>query len=314
MAIYKEQILKVLNTHLIDAHSKKEAFKVRAYRNAIESIKSFPKDMIENVQEISDLKGVGKSIKEKIQSIFDNPEKALKDSHDEESIKQLMDIHGIGLTKAIALSNMGIKSIEELRKFVEKDSSILNSKQQLGLQYAKDYVQRIERAEMVRHNNLIKRIAKKIPEIKDISIVGSYRRGASSSGDIDAIIQCDAKAGVLKIFVDTLLEKKYLHTEHFAFGEQKYLGLAKLPTNADKYRRIDLLVTNESEYPFALLYFTGSKTFNVKLRAAALKMGYTLNEHALTSLKDQSTVTGLKSEKDIIQFLGFKYIVPEKRC
>jgi len=326
MKISKAQIIKVLNSHLIEAHSKKESFKVRAYRTAIESITSYPKDVIEHIDEIADLKGVGKGIQEKIQSIFDNPEKAEKaekaeDGINEEAIKQLLDIHGIGLTKAIALVDMGIKSIEALRVHVENDPSILNSKQKLGLQYAKDYTERIQRAEMTRHNNLIKKIAKKIAGITDITVVGSYRRGAASSGDIDAIIQCDTNLGVLKVFVDKLLEKGYLHKEHFAFGDHKYLGLAKLPDSTDstgstynKYRRIDLLVANESEYPFALLYFTGSKTFNVKLRAAALKMGYTLNEHALTSLKDRSTVSGLKSEKDIITFLGFKNVLPEKRC
>jgi DNA polymerase/3'-5' exonuclease PolX len=313
MAISKSQIVQVLNTHLIDAHSKKEAFKTRAYRNAIESIKGYPKDTIASVDELSHIKGIGKSIKEKIQAIFDNPEKALHNCLDEASVRELTDIHGIGMTKALTLIKMGIKTIESLRKHVEKDHTILNSKQKLGLQYARDYIERIDRAEMVKHNNFLKRVAKKISEINDISIVGSYRRGATSSGDIDVIIEGDTNVGLLKKFVDKLNLMGYLHDESFAFGEQKYLGLAKLPS-VDKYRRIDLLVTKENEYPFALLYFTGSKDFNVKLRASALKMGYSLNEHALTHLHNNTTVSGLTSEKDIIEFLGFKYIVPKKRC
>jgi hypothetical protein len=82
-------------------------------------------------------------------------------------------------------------------------------------------------------------------------------------------------------------------------------------------RRIDFLYSPPKEYPFALLYFTGSKIFNTLVRQTANDLGYTLNEHALSHLKD-----GLKgepidkeflTEESILNFLGIAYVKPENR-
>jgi DNA polymerase IV (family X) len=42
-------------------------------------------------------------------------------------------------------------------------------------------------------------------------------------------------------------------------------------------RRLDFLYTSPEEYPFAVLYFTGSKGFNTAMRQRALDLGYSLN-------------------------------------
>jgi DNA polymerase (family 10) len=76
---------------------------------------------------------------------------------------------------------------------------------------------------------------------------------------------------------------------------------------------LDLLVTPPAEFPFAVLYFTGSDTINVRMRQLALEKGYTLNEHALTKVKTSETVTGLKTERDIFDFLKMEWREPEER-
>ena len=90
-----------------------------------------------------------------------------------------------------------------------------------------------------------------------------------------------------------------------------------------KGRRLDLLVTPEAEYAYAILYFTGSDLFNVAMRKYALTKGYSLNEHTLTPTAGQAqgqtqTQTQpqpppMKTEKDIFDFLGLVYVEPEKR-
>jgi DNA polymerase/3'-5' exonuclease PolX len=80
-------------------------------------------------------------------------------------------------------------------------------------------------------------------------------------------------------------------------------------------RRLDLLVVPTEQFPFALLYFTGSGDFNVAFRKHALSLGYTLNEHTMVPLKGSSAPMppGMKSEKDIFAFLGLRYVPPEER-
>ena len=81
-----------------------------------------------------------------------------------------------------------------------------------------------------------------------------------------------------------------------------------------KARRLDLLMTPDEEYAYAILYFTGSDRFNVAFRQYALDKGYTLNEHKLTTFREGvSQPPYMKTEKDIFKFLGLRYIEPSKR-
>jgi DNA polymerase/3'-5' exonuclease PolX len=89
----------------------------------------------------------------------------------------------------------------------------------------------------------------------------------------------------------------------------KYMGFSKYKDN--HIRRIDIrFVTNDS-FASALLYFTGSGEFNVKMRNIAKEKGYKLSEYGLFD-KDDNKVK-LKSEKAIFKFLGMDYVEPENR-
>ena len=95
------------------------------------------------------------------------------------------------------------------------------------------------------------------------------------------------------------------------------MGLSKLK-NHRKYRRIDIMFTSTNEYPFAILYFTGSKEFNTKMRQEALNQGYSMNEYSLTCVEEGSQDNKLENasflqEKDIFDFLQIDYVEPSKR-
>ncbi|HEY9870434.1 MAG TPA: PHP domain-containing protein, partial [Candidatus Obscuribacterales bacterium] len=72
----------------------------------------------------------------------------------------------------------------------------------------------------------------------------------------------------------------------------------------------DLRVVEDKQYPFALLYFTGSKEHNIVLRQRAMDRGLRLNEYELAS--DKKSIA-CKDEADIYQALGLDYIPPELR-
>jgi DNA polymerase/3'-5' exonuclease PolX len=100
--------------------------------------------------------------------------------------------------------------------------------------------------------------------------------------------------------------------EILALGEHKCMAISRMYKG--KARRLDLLMTPDEEYAYAILYFTGSDKFNVAFRQYALDKGYTLNEHALTPIKEGvKEVPYMKNEKDIFRFLGLRYIEPSKR-
>jgi DNA polymerase/3'-5' exonuclease PolX len=104
---------------------------------------------------------------------------------------------------------------------------------------------------------------------------------------------------------------EYIH-EILAVGPKKFMGVGRV-SKKKPARRIDILLTPEEEYPFAVLYFTGSDKFNVGMRRGALELGYTMNEHGLQKTKAGAAPPGMADEKDIFNFLGYAYVPPEKR-
>jgi DNA polymerase beta len=144
-------------------------------------------------------------------------------------------------------------------------------------------------------------------------VVGSYRRGGESSGDIDVLLTLpESDPELFSSYIDSLKKSGYM-VEVLSQGDQKCLSIVKLKADG-KNRRLDLLVVPKEEFPFALLYFTGSGDFNIAFRKHALKLGYTLNEHELKPVKDDvKHVPPFKYEAQIFKFLGLEYKEPNQR-
>ena len=327
----KQKVLNALDTLRIRDLSSGDKFSALAYTKAIRELKKV--DSIDSLKDVESVSGVGKKIKEKIQEILETGQlKAAEKAKEELSIdvyQDLLKIQGVGPVKAKELIDKHkIKSITELRSKPE----LLNDVQILGLKYYEDSLERIPRDEMIEHEKKIMRI---INGSFDSCIVGSYRRGAESSGDIDVLIKAPEnmkKKDIKEAFeniVKSYQDEKYL-VDILALGEKKCMGYVKL-SEGSKARRIDLLITPEKEYPYAILYFTGSDSFNVAFRKYAQSKGYTLNEHGLKyksaqgnsskisehTVKSKSEevreVPEIKTEKEIFDFFGLEYKEPKDR-
>ena len=204
---------------------------------------------------------------------------------------------------------------------------LLNDNQIIGLKYYEDIQKRIPRSEIDKYAVYFKNafdfavdsvgigvgVGVGSADGAKFEIVGSYRRGAQSSGDIDVIITSKNR-GIFDKFIDRLLEEKVI-VELLSRGPTKSLVITQLP--GMEFRRVDFLYSTEKEYPFAVLYFTGSKYFNTAMRHVALQKGYTMNEHGMYKFEDKKK-GGLvdhdfKDEKDIFDFLGLQYKTPVER-
>ena len=306
------KILEILEKLRQKSQADKEPFKARAYATVIKNLKASDKE-ITKIEDIKDIKGIGKSIYDKIQEILNTGELKQVEKYNEEieAINNLLKVHGIGPVKAKELvEKNNIKTIEALKEHKE----LLNDKQLIGLKYVDDINMRIERKEMDKHNTyLIKQINEIDPKFK-IQVVGSYRRGAKDSGDIDVIVTHEDNPEnydhVIKDVVAKLREDKYLHDD-LALGAHKYLGVCKLKRHKH-YRRIDILYATKEVWPFSVMYFTGSADFNIIVRKVALEKGLSMSEYGFK--KDNELVNfSLYTEEDIFKYLGLEYVPPEKR-
>ena len=225
-------------------------------------------------------------------------------------INTFTKIYGIGPKKAKQLIEDGITTIEELRENDKK----LNDTQKIGLKYFEPLQKRIPRDEIEEFNKDFDKIFKEVvPEGSKYEIVGSYRREAKTSGDIDIIItNNENNIAAFNNFLNKLIEKKIL-IEVLTRGKTKSLTIGEIDGSIP--RRLDFLYTAPNEYAFATLYFTGSKAFNIVMRQRALDLGYTLNEHGLFKMtsgkKGEVVDIDFPTEESIFEFLGMKYREPK---
>jgi len=290
-----------------------EPFRARAYQKAQETIMSYP-DAITDPKQLEGKPGIGSTIMEKLNEYVNTGTLRVLEREKTNPINILGDIYGVGPKKAQELVAAGIKTIDELRL---RQDDLLNDIQKVGLKYYEQLQERIPRPEIEDFEQLFKAVFEKIstetPDAK-LEIVGSYRRGAQASGDIDVIIT--GKTGdIYKRFVDELLKTGVI-LEILSRGQSKTLVIAKLPGNKIA-RRIDFLYAPPDEFAFAILYFTGSKIFNTVMRQYGLNKGYTFNEHGIYHLvnkkKGAKVDKTFANEKDIFDFLGLQYKTPVER-
>lgn len=303
-----------------DAAAKPESwqFKIRAYKKVIEQLRATEKP-ITKVEDLDDIDGVGVKMRKKVEEILATGElKAAEDAKETMELgplETLKGVHGIGDAKAKELIAEGIKTIAQLRTAVAENKKLLNKTQTTGLAYYDDIMKRIPRAELVKHEALL---LGELPAGMKGTVVGSYRRGAESSGDIDVLLSMDAsedaRTKAFHAYVKVLREKSYM-VEELSKGAQKNLSIVRL-TPESTARRLDLLVIPVEQLAYALLYFTGSQEFNVGFRKHALKKGYTLNEHEMKptgKVEGAKPVPPLTTEEEVFAFLGLEYKTPKER-
>ena len=305
---YKDIILSELNVLKQRELQDRNTFKAIAYGKVISQIKHIP--VIKTMEDLKDVKGIGASIKSKIEEILSTgilkEAEVAKQDPTIQVTEALLHIYGVGVVKANDLvKKEGITSIANLRERIKQNPDLLNTNQTIGLQFYEDFLERIPRAEMKKHETKLLITLKEIhPDLEGV-IVGSYRRGEKSSGDIDVLLKSSDES-VLSTFINLLTKKKYI-THVLAHGAKKFMGVCQT-SKKGKFRRLDILLTPPEEYPFALLYFTGSDKFNVAMRKHALTKGFSLNEHGFTPKSPLMT-----SEEDIFKFLEYPYVSPKDR-
>ncbi len=291
-----------------------QTFRVRAYENATDSIKSSREDLSAmTVSKLTKITGIGKSSATKIREYFDTGMISrlaeLRDKYPSEfvalgripglgpkTLLRLRDELGIenldGLKAAIAgkkiqaLKGMGAKSEEKIAKAIERIGSKQDRKP-IGdaLPLAEDLCEEIA----------------ELPDVVQVQYAGSLRRFRETIADIDIVVASDNPAPIMEYFIGMSRVSEVLNNGETKSSVVTHVGI-----------QVDLRVVKPKEYGAALLYFTGSKTHNIKLRQRALDQGCTLNEYGLVELESQKTLAST-SEEDIYKALGLPWISPEMR-
>jgi len=295
------------------------------YTKALTALRSLNRP-ITSINQIKNVRGIGPKVIDKIQEFLDTGkirvveekkielQERFQETKEEKIVKELEQVWGIGPARAKKLIQNGITSIAQLRRHQE----LLTDQQRIGLKYHEDLQKRIPRENIIAIHVILKYYLDKTfgKNTYTLEIAGSYRRGMKDSGDIDCLIST-TNFGLEQVV--ELLRKKNVITDVLSMKNEKFMGIAHCPGNAegpqyqDHHFRLDIEFVPEESFGTALLYFTGSKNFNVVMRAEAKRKGFLLNEHGIYSIRTGQKVSEAPTELEIFQIIGMNYVPPERR-
>jgi DNA polymerase (family 10) len=319
MADTKQDVLDMLRdlaelTALDEANP--QSFRVRAYESAAQAISAQATDLgVLTVKELQQIQGIGKSTAEKIRELLETGKvaklEALRKKHPA-SVVAMLQIQGLG-PKALAKlrSELGITSIDDLRRALAahkvRDLAGFGAKSEEKLERAltrMDAQGVVGRTPISVALPLATRIVERMLEVPGVShaaYCGSLRRFAETIGDVDIVAAATDPAPVMEALVSMRFVERVLGR-----------GDAKTSVVSARGTQVDLRVVAAHQLGAALLYFTGSKGHNIKLRQRAQAAGLTLNEYALAEVEGGRVVAS-ETEHEIYAALGLPWIPPVLR-
>jgi len=153
--------------------------------------------------------------------------------------------------------------------------------------------------------------------------VGSVRRGAAQSSDLDFLVLASTAAGADVLSKFTLrparagdrITVKPIPNIAGSRHRQVVLSVVTPGFGTDKIKA-DLFLADPADKPFALFHYTGSRDYNIRTRAHAKHRGWKLNQYGLYSIATGHRVRGsvaIRTERDLARFLKVSYRPPEDR-
>ncbi len=296
------------------------AFRCNAYHNASRTIQQLDGDLKQLVADgkLSEVRGIGDTLQEKITTLVKTGHHKFLDelrASIPEGLVQMLRLPGMGPKKVKALHDaLGIDTIDKLKAACE--SGEVASQKGFGAKTQQKILEGIAFLGTVGNRvridlalplglALLEQI-RAMPGVIRSELCGSLRRHRETAKDIDILVSSANAQPIMEAFV-----KLPEVVQIVGQGPTKSSVVATMHLDGTKITlNADLRVVTDEAFPFALLYFTGSKEHNIRMRQRAIDRGWSLNEYALGS--DTHHVPA-KDETDIFKALGLSYIPPELR-
>lgn len=294
-----------------------QAFRVRAYESARHALEAYPGDPSSlTLAQLQKLDGIGKSTATKLRELFDGQKveklEALRAKYPR-ALVDLMRIPGVGPKAVRRLrTELGVENVDDLRAAVaaHKIRDLKGFGQKTEDNLAKTLAKLAalggeKRTPISVALPLAERIVAELgalPGVVKAAYCGSLRRFSETVGDLDIVVATAAPAGPIMAHVAAMSMVETV------------LGSGDTKTSVVTRRglQIDVRVVKPEQLGAALMYFTGSKSHNIKLRQRAIERGWTLNEYALAET-DGGKVIASETEEDIYRALGLAWIHPVLR-
>ena len=303
-------------------------FRIRAYRNAVNTVNGLSRSleaMVEAGEDLTGLPGIGKNVAAHIEELLATGSiDRLREVEAEvpRSLVELVQLPGLGPKKARKLyDQLHIESIDALAAAIA--AGRVEELEGFGKRSAEKILQAIERHRKrtgrFRLDDVEKLIAGLLEHMEDapglerIEVTGSFRRRKETVGDVDLLVQADGDGTPI--------------VEHFvAYGgasRAEAAGPTKGSILLGSGLQVDLRVVPARSFGAALVYFTGSKEHNVSMRTRAVRDGLRVNEWGVFRVpegadpeelgkEDGERLAG-ETEEGVYQALGMAWVPPVLR-
>jgi DNA polymerase (family 10) len=292
-------------------------FKIAAYRRAAERVEALP-EPIERVQSegrLRQVQGIGPAIEQKISEYLQTGKLGFYDKLTADyppTLAELLQVPGLGPRTARQLhASLGISRLADLQAASAegrlKDLPGLGAKTEANIrQELERLTQRTNRYQLAvaleLADDLLATLRERLGPDVELAYAGSLRRMRDTIGDIDLLA---STAGDTQRVVDAFLDLPHVR-------EVLRSGPVRAGILGPRGMQDDLRVVEPRAWGAALVYFTGSKEHNIRLRELAVARGWKLNEYGLFDERTDKFLAG-ESEEQVYEALGLQYVPPELR-
>ncbi|MEO8476397.1 MAG: DNA polymerase/3'-5' exonuclease PolX [Actinomycetota bacterium] len=291
-----------------------DPFKPRAYEKAARAVGGYTADLEGmELKEILAIPTVGRSIGEKIHEYLTagaiSELEALR-AQIPPGVRALTSIPGLGPKKAMLLyEELGISSVDELAAALGEDRIAglkgFGAKTQeniaRGLEQMASSGGRVQIAAALDLAEAMLAELEGLGGVRRAAYAGSLRRMQETIGDVDLLVASDRPEPIMDRFTSLPTVVRVL-----AHGETK----SSVITTAGI--QVDLRVIPQEVWGAAMIYFTGSKGHNVRIREMAVRKGLKLNEYGIFKAKE-GTLLAAETEEAVYEHLGLPFIAPTLR-
>ncbi len=289
-------------------------FRVRASRNAARLVGELKLDLVAQVEAgrpLPKLPGIGADLAGKIVEFGRTGHLALLDrlrGQIPAGVAEMLQLPGLGPKRVRALyEELHVTSLPALARAardgriqmlpgfgVRTEAHIMEA-----VEAHSHKAQRLKLVSAAQYAAALINWLRKGPGVSEVTAAGSLRRSRETVGDLDLLACAADGAAVCRHFV-----------AYPEVAEVRGSGETRATVVLQSGLQVDLRVVPKASFGAALLYFTGSKAHNIRLRTLAIERGLKLNEYGLF---DGRKPVAAATEADVYRALGLPWIAPELR-
>jgi DNA polymerase (family 10) len=290
-------------------------FRIRAYRRAAQNLETLSEDVetLARDDRLDDIPGIGADLAGKIAEY-------LKTGHIKEidaacgrvprGVLELLEVPGIGPKTAKQLyEREGVTSLAKLERLAaagklrglrgiqaRTEQNIVR-----GIQLLRGGQARMPLGRALPLGRELVNALQDVRGVKTITLAGSLRRMKETVGDIDLLVTATEPSAVIKAFTGLRQAAEVVER-----------GTTKAAIRHREGVQVDLRVVEPESYGAALMYFTGSKQHNIRIREMGMKRGLKISEYGVFREKSGRRLAGA-SEEEVYAAVGLPWIAPELR-